>query len=62
MTTYALSRTEKFIEIEDTTVSARDRGDEINGELLLKEYSVSVQDDKKKKFWNWIMMLVFTTF
>ena len=45
---YAVYRTEKFIEIEDTTVSAGDRGDEINGELSLKEYSVSVQDDKKK--------------
>ena len=46
---YAVYRTEKFIEIEDTTVSAGDRGDEINGELSLKEYSVSVQDDKKNK-------------
>lgn len=41
-------RTEKFIDIEDTAISTRDRGDEINGELLLKEYCVSVQDDLKK--------------
>ena len=45
---YAVFRTENFIDIEDTAISTRDRGDEINGELLLKEYCVSVQDDLKK--------------